>query len=286
MENAIEIKGLRKVYRDFWYRPKVVAIDRLDMEVNKGEIFGFLGPNGSGKTTALKLMLGLIFPTSGKMRILGKVPTDVRIKKQIGYMPEESYLYGFLNADETLDFYGRLNGIPRARRKERIEKVLDIVGLKHARKRRVSDYSKGMSRRISLAQVLLKDPALVLMDEPTIGLDPVVSREVKDVILGLKSEGKTVVLSSHLLSEVQTICDKIAILYEGKLIKKGNVDELLTVNGETEIIASGLKQEDVIRIKNVISSSGGKFISSGHPKETLEGLFIKSIKEKQGSKSN
>ncbi len=286
MDHVIEIKGLRKVYRDFWYRPKVIAIDRLDMEVKKGEIFGFLGPNGSGKTTALKLMLGLIFPTSGKIRILGKVPTDVRIKEQIGYMPEESYLYGFLNADETLDFYGKLNGIPRARRKERIEKVLDIVGLKHARKRRLSDYSKGMSRRISLAQVLLKDPALVLLDEPTIGLDPVVSREVKDVILGLKSEGKTVVLSSHLLSEVQTVCDKIAILCEGKLIKEGNVDELLTVNGETEIVASGLKQEDISRIKDVISSSGGKFISSGHPKETLEGLFIKSIKEKQESKSN
>ncbi len=286
MENAIEIKGLRKVYRDFWYRPKVVAVDSLDMEVNKGEIFGLLGPNGSGKTTALKLMLGLIFPTSGKMRILGKVPTDVRIKEQIGYMPEESYLYGFLNADEILDFYGRLNGIPRTKRKERIEKVLDIVGLKHARKRRISDYSKGMSRRIGLAQVLLKDPALILLDEPTIGLDPVGSREIKDVILGLKSEGKTVVLSSHLLSEVQTICDKIAILYQGKLIKEGNVDELLTVIGETEIVASGLKQEDVDRIKDVISSSGGKFISSGHPKETLEGLFIKIIKEKQGSKSN
>ena len=282
MDHVIEIKGLRKIYRDFWYRPKVVAVDGLDMEVKRGEIFGLLGPNGSGKTTALKLMLGLIFPTSGQMRLLGKVPTDVRIKEQIGYMPEESYLYGFLNADEILDFYGKLNGIPKAKRKERIEKVLDIVGLKHARKRRVADYSKGMSRRIGFAQVLLKDPALVLLDEPTIGLDPVGSREIKDVILNLKSEGKTVVLSSHLLSEVQTICDKIAILYQGKLIKEGNVDELLTVIGETEIVASGLKQEDVSRIKDVISSSGGKFISSGHPKETLEGLFMKIIKEKQG----
>ncbi len=285
MENVIEIKSLKKVYRDFWNRPKVVAVDGLDLSVRRGEIFGILGPNGSGKTTTLKLLLGLIFPSSGSIKIMGVSPENMECKKNIGYMPEESYLYGFLNADEILDFYGKLNAMPEKLRKKRIDEVLDLVGLTEARKRRVEDYSKGMSRRIGLAQVLLKDPELVLLDEPTIGLDPIGSREIKDIIKGLKDRGKTVLLSSHLLAEVQTICDRIAILYRGKLVEEGRVEDLLTVSNETEIITSGLKTGEVEKLKELVNKLGGNLISVGHPKETLESLFVKLIREKSGKDS-
>ncbi|MDD5644069.1 MAG: ABC transporter ATP-binding protein [bacterium] len=282
MENAIEIKALKKIYRDFWNRPKVTAVNGLDLTVKKGEIFGMLGPNGSGKTTVLKLLLGLIFPSSGSIKVMGASPENIGNKKNIGYMPEESYLYGFLNADEILDFYGKLNAMPEKIRKKRINEVLDIVGLSEARKRRVADYSKGMSRRIGLAQVLLKDPDLVLLDEPTIGLDPIGAGEIKNIIKKLKDRGKTVLLSSHLLAEVQTICDRIAILYNGKLVREGNVDDLLTEGNKTEIIVSGLKTGDIDKIKELISGSGGDLISVDHPSETLESLFIKLIREKSG----
>ena len=210
------------------------------MDVRQGEIFGLLGPNGSGKTTTIKLVLGLLFPTSGEALVFDRPANDVAKNERIGYLPEESYLYKFLNAEETLDFYGRLFNMSSAVRRQRVAELIDMVGLEWAKRRQLKEYSKGMTRRIGLAQALINDPDLILLDEPTTGLDPIGTREMKDLILRLKSEGKTVVMCSHLLADVQDVCDRIAILYQGELKELGRVDELLTVRDVTQIRAQGL----------------------------------------------
>ena len=215
---VIETQNLTKIYRDFWGRQKVRALNALDLEVRKGEIFGLLGPNGSGKSTTIKLLLGLLFPTSGRAVVFGENSTEVTKNERIGYLPEESYLYKFLTAEETLDFYGRLFDMPAKLRKERVQSLIQQVGLSHAKRRQLREYSKGMTRRIGLAQALINDPELVLLDEPTSGLDPLGTREMKDMILKLRDQGKTVVMCSHLLGDVQDVCDRIAILYQGDLL--------------------------------------------------------------------
>ncbi|MCK5548619.1 MAG: ABC transporter ATP-binding protein, partial [Thermoplasmata archaeon] len=239
-------------------------------------------PNGSGKTTTLKLLLGLMFPTSGRVRVFGQSPRSMKVKKDIGFLPEESYLYRFLNADEMLDFYGRLMGMDRKTRQRRIEEVLDLVGLKEARKRRTGEYSKGMSRRIGMAQVLLKDPKLVILDEPTIGLDPMGAKEMKDVIIRMKETGKTVILSSHLLMEIQNITDRIGILFRGDLIKVDSVDNLLTIGEKWTVNIKGDVSDEVReKVASVVKESGAQIESIDHPKESLESLFVKIIREKE-----
>ena len=226
-EVIIETRSLTKVYRDFWGRQKVRALKALDLEVRRGEIFGLLGPNGSGKTTTIKLILGLLFPTSGQALVFGRDATEVTKNERIGYLPEESYLYRFLNAEETLDFYGRLFNMPRAVRRQRVADLIEMVGLDWAKRRQLKEYSKGMTRRIGLAQALINDPELIVLDEPTTGLDPIGTREMKDLILKLRDEGKTILMCSHLLADVQDVCDRIAILYQGELKEMGRVDSLL-----------------------------------------------------------
>src|SRR5258707_7096320 len=236
----IETRNLTKVYRDFWGRPKVQALKALDLQVHRGEVFGLLGPNGSGKTTTIKLLLGLLFPTEGQALIFGKDATDVSKNERLGYLPEESYLYRFLNAEETLDFYGRLFDIPYDQLQERIDSLIKTLGLDRARKRQLKEYSKGMTRRIGLAQALINNPELILLDEPTSGLDPIGTREMKDLILSLKDQGKTVLLCSHLLADVQDVCDRITILFRGKMQTLGNVKDLLQVRDITNIETRGL----------------------------------------------
>ncbi len=226
-EPVIETRNLSKTYRDFWGRQKVRALKALDLTVYRGEIFGLLGPNGSGKSTTIKLLLGLLFPTTGRAIVLGKEATEVKKNERIGYLPEETYLYKFLNAEETLDFYGRLFDMPSAVRKQRAEALIDMVGLSGARRRQMREYSKGMARRLGLAQAMINNPELVLLDEPTSGLDPIGTREMKDLIIKLKSEGKTILMCSHLLADVQDVCDRIAILHQGELKELGRVDSLL-----------------------------------------------------------
>ena len=220
----VETRNLTKVYRDFWGRQKVRALKALDLEIRRGEIFGLLGPNGSGKTTTIKLILGLLFPTSGQALVFGKDATDVRKNERIGYLPEESYLYKFLNAEETLDFYGRLFDMPRAVRRQRVADLIEMVGLEWAKRRQLKEYSKGMTRRIGLAQALINDPELIVLDEPTTGLDPIGTHEMKEMIVDLRKKGKTVLMCSHLLADVQDVCDRIAILYQGELKELGRVD--------------------------------------------------------------
>lgn len=276
-EPVIQIRNLTKTYRDFWGRKKVQALNSLSLEVNKGEVFGLLGPNGSGKTTTMKLLLGLLFPTEGEISILGKPASDVSKNERIGYLPEESYLYRFLNAEETLDFYGRLFDITPEVRKQRTNELIEMVGLQHARRRQLKEYSKGMTRRIGLAQALINDPDLVLLDEPTSGLDPEGSQDMKRLIESLRDRGKTVVMCSHLLSDVQDVCDRIAILYGGELKELGRVDDLLKEQHETQFVTSHLEDAAVDEIKAVLDKHGASLKTCGHPTSSLEDLFMKTV---------
>lgn len=278
-EAVIETRSLSKVYRDFWGRKKVRALNSLNLEVKKGEIFGLLGPNGSGKTTTIKLLLGLLFPTEGTVEILGQPATDVSKNQRIGYLPEESYLYRFLNSEETLDFYGRLFNMSKKERRERTEQLLEMVKLQHARKRQLREYSKGMTRRIGLAQALINNPDLVLLDEPTSGLDPLGTRDMKDMILDLREQGKTVLMCSHVLSDVQDVCDRVAILDGGELKVLGRVDELLKNQGVTQIRTSTLSDEAIAEVKAVVAKYSAQTLDVDHPTTTLEDLFLKTVRD-------
>jgi len=278
---VIETRNLTKVYRDFWGRQKVLALKALNLEVRRGEIFGLLGPNGSGKSTTIKLLLGLLFPTSGQALVFDRDSTDVENKERIGYLPEESYLYKFLNAEETLDFYGRLFDIPAKVRRERIDHLIKTVNLEWAKRRQLKEYSKGMTRRIGLAQALINDPELILLDEPTSGLDPIGTRDMKDLILRLKEQGKTVLMCSHLLADVQDVCDRIAILHQGELKELGRVDSLLTVQDVTQFRAKGLSPEAEEEIRSVISRHGGELLGMENPTTTLEELFLGIVKDSE-----
>lgn len=277
-ESVIRIERLTKIYRDFWGRPKVKAVNSLTLDVQKGEVFGLLGPNGSGKTTTLKCLLGLLFPTDGEITVLGKPAVDVEKNERIGYLPEESYLYRFLNAEETLDFYGRLFKMTAKQRRQKTDELIQMVGLQNARKRQLKEYSKGMTRRIGLAQALINDPELVMLDEPTSGLDPIGSREMKDLILKLKSEGKTVVMCSHLLADVQDVCDRIAILYGGELKVMGRVSDLLEDQDETQFLTSRLDDAAIKEVEAVLAKHNARMIKVEHPKSNLEDLFLRTVK--------
>jgi ABC-2 type transport system ATP-binding protein len=280
-ETVIQTRALTKVYRDFWGRQKVRALKGLDLEVHRGEVFGLLGPNGSGKTTTIKLLLGLLFPTEGEALVFGKPAGDVAKNERLGYLPEESYLYRFLTAEETLDFYGRLFDMPTETRRERVDSLIKLVGLEKARKRQLQEYSKGMTRRIGLAQALINDPELILLDEPTSGLDPIGTREMKDMILRLREEGKTVVMCSHLLADVQDVCDRIAILHQGELKELGRVDELLTVADVTQIRARNLSADAQNEIRSVIARHNAELVSLDNPTTTLEELFLDIVRDSE-----
>jgi ABC-2 type transport system ATP-binding protein len=280
-EVIVETRNLSKTYRDFWGRSKKVALKPLDLEIRRGEIFGLLGPNGSGKTTTIKLLLGLVFPTSGEALVFGRDATDVAKNARIGYLPEESYLYKFLDAEETLDFYGRLFDMPPDVRKREADRLIQMVGLGRDKKRQLREYSKGMTRRIGLAQALINDPDLVMLDEPTSGLDPIGTREVKDLIIGLKEQGKTVILCSHLLADVEDVCDRIAVLHQGELKELGRVDELLRVTDVTQIRAQGLSPEAREEIRAVLARHGRQDVEIGNPRTTLEDLFLDVVRDTQ-----
>ena len=272
-------KGLTKVYKDFWGRKKVHALVGLDLQLQAGEIFGLLGPNGSGKSTTIKLLLGLIFPTAGKAEVLGMAPGTPAANQRLGYLPEESYLHRFLTGEETVDFYGRLFGLDRRERRQRTAELLDLVGLdRRARARQLREYSKGMSRRIGLAQALVNDPELLLLDEPTSGLDPIGTREMKDVILHLKSKGKTILLSSHLLGDVQDVCDRIGILALGELKEIGRVRDLLLVREIFQLRASGVTEATRQAILTAAKGGGARILAAEHPTTTLEDLFLRVIR--------
>ncbi|MDE0818082.1 MAG: ABC transporter ATP-binding protein [Pirellulaceae bacterium] len=278
-EVIVETRNLTKTYKDFWGRSKVHALKALDLNVRRGEIFGLLGPNGSGKSTTIKLLLGLLFPTSGEALVFGKDAADVSKNERIGYLPEESYLYKFLNAEETLDFYGRLFNMSAARRKSRIRDLINLIDLDWAKRRQLKEYSKGMTRRIGLAQALINDPELIVLDEPTTGLDPIGTRDMKDLIVRLRDQGKTILMCSHLLADVQDVCDRIAILHQGELKELGAVDSLLSVQDITQFQAKNLTPDTEEAIRKLIAESQGELISMENPTTTLEDLFLSIVRD-------
>jgi len=280
-EVIVETRNLTKTYKDFWGRSKVHALKALDLNVRRGEIFGLLGPNGSGKSTTIKLLLGLLFPTSGEALVFGKDAADVSKNERIGYLPEESYLYKFLNAEETLDFYGRLFNMSAARRKSRIRDLINLIDLDWAKRRQLKEYSKGMTRRIGLAQALINDPELIVLDEPTTGLDPLGTRDMKDLIVRLRDQGKTILMCSHLLADVQDVCDRIAILHQGELKELGAVDSLLSVQDITQIQAKNLTPDTEAAIRKLISENQGELISMENPTTTLEDLFLSIVRDSE-----
>lgn len=278
IEPVVRAVGLTKVFRDFWGRPKARAVNDIDFEIRPGEVVGLLGPNGSGKSTTVKMLLGLLYPTGGKLSVFGRSPRAVETKREIGYLPEESYLYKYLTAEETLDFFGSLFDLSAADRKKRIDQLLEMVGMAHARRRRVGEFSKGMARRIGLAQAMINDPSFLILDEPTSGLDPLGCREVKDLILALKKRGKTVLVTSHLLSDVEDICDRVIILYGGKIRAQGELSELLTVSDSNRIVTPSLPQEAMEQIQEIIRKNlpAGDF-TVDHPRRSLEDFFLNVI---------
>ncbi|MBE6358329.1 MAG: ABC transporter ATP-binding protein [Lentisphaerae bacterium] len=279
-EPVVQAVGLTKMFRDFWQRPKARAVNGIDFEIKPGEVVGLLGPNGSGKSTTVKMLLGLLYPTGGKVTVFGKSPRAVETKREIGYLPEESYLYKFLTAEETLNFFGSLFNLSAEDRKRRIDQLLDMVGLSHARYRRVGEFSKGMARRIGLAQAMINDPAFLILDEPTSGLDPLGCREVKDLILALKKRGKTVLITSHLLSDVEDICDRVIILYGGHIRAQGALDELLTVSDQTRILTPQLPKAAMDKLLELLRANlDGEEFKIDHPRRTLEEFFLDVISQ-------
>jgi ABC-2 type transport system ATP-binding protein len=250
-------------------------VDSVDFEVRRGEVFGLLGPNGSGKSTTIKLLLGLLHPTKGLIKVFDRSPRDVKTKERIGYLPEESYLYRYLDSRETLEFFGNLFSLPKKDREQRAEQLLEMVGLAGARTRAVGEFSKGMQRRIGLAQALINDPDLVILDEPTAGLDPIGCREVKDLIKALARRGKTIILSSHLLSDVEDVCDRVVIYYGGKVQAMGTLKELLATPDAVRITTPILPRDTMDRVLEMIRRDvSAESVRIDTPTQNLESYFL------------
>ena len=285
-ETIVAVRGLTKIFKDFWGRPKAKAVDNVDFEVRRGEVFGLLGPNGSGKSTTVKMLLGLLYPTKGHIEVFGRSPRHVAIKSRIGYLPEESYLYRYLDSNETLDFFGSLFDLPNIERRRRAEQLLEMVGLSQVRRRMVGEFSKGMQRRIGLAQALINDPDLVILDEPTSGLDPIGCREVKDLILALARRGKTVILSSHLLADVEDVCDRVVIYYGGRVQAMGTLRELLAKADSIRITAPVLRRETLQRVLELIRQDVAEDrIRIDTPTQNLESYFLGVVRKARESEA-
>lgn len=279
-EVVVSVRGLTKVFKDFWNRPKARAVDNVDFEVRRGEVFGLLGPNGSGKSTTVKLILGLLYPTKGHIEVFGHSPRHVQTKSRIGYLPEESYLYRYLNSRETLNFFGNLFHLPKGERSNRTEQLLEMVGLHNVQTRVVGEFSKGMQRRVGLAQALINDPDLVILDEPTSGLDPIGCREMKDLILALARRGKTVILSSHLLADVEDVCDRVVIYYGGRIQAMGTLKELLTEPDTLRITTPVLSRETLERVLEVIRrDAAADNVRVDNPTQNLESYFLEVVQK-------
>ena len=274
-ERIVDAAGLTKTFSDFWLRDTARAVDGIDFHIDRHEIFGLLGPNGSGKSTTIKMILGLLRRTRGRLVVFGRDPSDVAVKKRIGYLPEETYLYRFLNPTETLDYYGKLFGLDRRTRRRRTGELLDMVGLSQAAHRAAGEFSKGMARRLGLAQALVNDPELLILDEPTSGLDPIGTRQVKDLILELGRRGKTILLTSHLLADVEDVCDRMVILYGGRIRAGGTATELLADSSHTLIRTPRLSDEAIRAVEETlhrVQDVGIERVES--PRQSLEALFL------------
>jgi ABC-2 type transport system ATP-binding protein len=277
-EPAVALTGVTKIFPVPFQRRAVVAVRNLSLQVAAGQIYGLLGPNGSGKSTTLKIILGLVAPTQGRSQIFGRDSDRVASREAVGFLPESPYFYKFLTGEETLRFYGKLCGLRGSALKQRVDEMLELVGLCEARKRRLGGYSKGMLQRIGLAQALIQEPALLVLDEPTAGVDPAGAREIRDLILALKVRGITVLLSSHLLGQVQEICDRVGILANGVLVREGALNDLLGIENQTQLILGDASDGLVNEIEALASRSGARVIERGRPKTSLERIFLEATR--------
>jgi ABC-2 type transport system ATP-binding protein len=274
---AVAVHGLTKIFPVPFHPTRgVVAVKDISLRIEPGEVYGLLGPNGSGKSTTLKIILGLVSPTRGRTEIFGRDSSLVESREAVGFLPENPYFYKYLTGAETLRFFGRLCGMTSATLKSRVNELLDLVGLNKARDRRLGTYSKGMLQRIGLAQALIHDPRLVVLDEPTAGVDPAGSREIRDLIMDLKRRGITVLLSSHLLAQAQEICDRIGILADGVLVREGHLQELIAIENQTELVIADASDELVREIESFVSRSNAKLLERRKSTTTLERLFLES----------
>ena len=283
---AVAVRGLTKVFPVPFHRQSIVAVKDLNLRIEPGEVYGLLGPNGSGKSTTLKIILGLVSPTRGRTEIFGRDSRLVQSREAVGFLPENPYFYKYLTGNETLRFFGRLSGLRGVALKNRINELLDLVGLNKARNRRLGTYSKGMLQRIGLAQALIHDPRLVVLDEPTAGVDPAGSRDIRDLILDLKRRGITVLLSSHLLAQAQEICDRVGILADGVLVREGHLQELIAIENQTELVITDASDELIREMESIIKRSNAKLVERRKSTTTLERLFLEATKNEEARTSN
>jgi len=280
---VIQVRGLCKTFRDFWLRPRVEALRGIDLSIQSGEVYGLLGPNGSGKSTTIQILLGLLFPSAGSVSVLGTPPGTPQSKNRIGYLPEDSVFYPFLTGAEMLDLSASLGRVPARERKGRISDLLEMVGLQDAAHREIGDYSKGMQRRIGIAQALIHDPEILILDEPTNGLDPLGVRQVKDWIVSLRNLGKTVLISSHLLAEVEQVCDRVSILYGGKVQSSGSIEQILARDDRTLWTTSRPDEAVLATVRQNFEEAGVEVISVGPGSRSLEEMFLETVEEARDS---
>lgn len=278
-DEAIRIRGLAKTYLDFWRRPRTRALRGLDLTVGRGEVFGLLGPNGSGKSTTIKIVLGLVRPTSGSVAVLSRPPDDVSVKRRIGYLPEVSNLHRFLTPRETLRYYAGLFGLDGATTRRRTGELLEMVGLSKVADMEIAQFSKGMARRVGFAQALVNDPELLILDEPTSGLDPIASRDVKDWIRALAAAGRTVFMTSHLLADVEDVCDRVAIISDGLLRAEGRIDELLSRPDALRFTVAGLGRDGEPAAREALEKATGREVAVDNPRIDLEAFFLDVVRE-------
>lgn len=276
---AVEIVELVKDFHTSFRRQPLRAVDHVSLTIQPGEVYGLIGPNGSGKSTTMKALLGLVAPTSGRCSIFGKDSLKVDSRNDVGFLPENPYFYKHLSGAETLRFYGKLCGLGGKALDERVREMLALVDLEEARDRRIGGYSKGMLQRIGLAQALIQEPRLLILDEPTAGVDPIGSRQIRDLVMKLRERGITVFLCSHLLEQVQEVCDHVGIIFRGKLVKEGRLDDLIAIEEQTEIVLQDAGPELVARIEELVrQDAGAELVRTGKPRTTLERLFLREIR--------
>ncbi|MFP4166456.1 MAG: ABC transporter ATP-binding protein [Opitutales bacterium] len=280
-EPAVRIQGLVKDFSPGMRGLKLRAVDHLDLEVGDNEVFGLLGPNGSGKSTTIKIILGLLAPTEGGCSIYGEKSAAVHARRSVGFLPEAPYFHRFRSGRELVRFYGRICGMPRAELEDRVDSVIELVGMREAADRRVSTYSKGMLQRIGLAQALVHDPRLVVLDEPTAGVDPLGSAAIASIIRELKKRGKTVLISSHLLAEIEGLCDRVAILHRGRCIREGRVDELVEDAAADMLVVEGLEAEGREVVERAIEEQGGRIRRAGKPRRSLGEIFLDEVNRRE-----
>ncbi|MBE2285339.1 MAG: ABC transporter ATP-binding protein [Prosthecobacter sp.] len=278
---AVSVNHLTKVFKGTLVKGAFRAVQDLSLEVKAGEVYGLIGPNGSGKSTTMKVILGLLKPTQGSTSIFGVPSTEVASRHSVGFLPENPYFYKHLTGRETLHFYGSLCGMRGERLKARTDEMLAITGLEDAATRRVGGYSKGMLQRLGLAQALIHEPRLLVLDEPTAGVDPAGSRKIRDLIIEFRARGITVLVTSHLLEQMQEVCDRVGIMAHGRMVREGRLEDLIAVENQTEMVLENASPALLTKINALIQAEGGdtKLVRSGRPRTTLERLFIEATNE-------